>query len=122
MPKSKSLSDLLKLDQDHFSVSKIKEKYKIQINSSLKRFPQICILVKHLHESVVVYLPFLTDITNHQSFKNGIFPDELKLAEVILLFKKADSIYKINYRHVSLHLYISKVFERIILNQINKYI
>ena len=30
MPKSKSLSDLLKLDQDHFSVSKIKEKYKIQ--------------------------------------------------------------------------------------------
>ena len=29
MPKSKSLSDLLKLDQNHCSVSKIKEKYKI---------------------------------------------------------------------------------------------
>ena len=30
MPKSKSLSDLLKLYQDHFSVLKITEKYKIQ--------------------------------------------------------------------------------------------
>ena len=30
MPKSKSLSNLLKLYQDHFSVLKITEKYKIQ--------------------------------------------------------------------------------------------
>ena len=30
MPKSKLLSDLLKLYQDHFSVLKINEKYKIQ--------------------------------------------------------------------------------------------
>ena len=30
MPKSKSLSDLLKLQEYHFSVLKIKEKYKIQ--------------------------------------------------------------------------------------------
>ena len=100
---------------------KSKKSIKYKINSSLKRFRQICIPVKHLNESVVVYLPFLADIIN-QSFKNGIFPDELKLAEVILLFKKADPIYKINYRPISLHLYMSKVFERMILNQINKYI
>ena len=38
MPKSKSLSNLLKLYEDHFSVLRIKEKYKIQ---NLERFPQM---------------------------------------------------------------------------------
>ena len=46
-----------------------------------------CIPVSHLTESVDIYLPFLTDIMN-QSLKSFIFPDELKLAEVIPLFKK----------------------------------
>ena len=80
-----------------------------------------CIPVKYLTESVDIYQPFLTDIIN-QSLQNCIFPDELKLAEVIPLFKKADPFDKINYRSVSLHSHMSKVFERIIFNQINKYI
>ena len=55
-----------------------------------------CIPVKHLTESVDIYLPFLTDVIN-QSLKNGTFPDKPKLVEVIPLFKKADSFDKINY-------------------------
>ena len=80
-----------------------------------------CIPVKHLTESVDMYLSFLTDII-HQSLKNDIFPNELKLTEVIPLFKKADPFDKINYRPVSLLSYMSKVFEKIFFNQINKYI
>ena len=38
-----------------------------------------CIPVKHLAQSLDIYLPFFTDIIN-QSLKNGISPDELKLA------------------------------------------
>ena len=41
MPKSKSLSDLLKLYEDHCSVSKIKKNIKCKINSILERFPWI---------------------------------------------------------------------------------
>ena len=41
MPKSKSLSDLLKLYEDHFNVIKIKENIKCKVNSSLKSFPRI---------------------------------------------------------------------------------
>ena len=41
-----------------------------------------------------MYLPFPTDII-HKPHKNGIFPDELKLDEVIALFKKADQFDKI---------------------------
>ena len=47
---------------------------------------------------------------------------EQKLAEVIPLFKEADPFDKTNYRPVSLLSHISKVFERIIYNQINEYI
>ena len=68
-----------------------------------------------------IYLPLFTDIIN-DSLKRGIFPDELKLAEVIPLFKKADPFDKTNYRPVSSLSHISKVSERIIYNQINKYI
>ena len=80
-----------------------------------------CIPVSMLINSVDTYLPILTDITN-DSIKNGVFPDELKLAEVIPLFKKDDPFDKSNYRPVSLLSHMSKVFERIIYNQINEYI
>ena len=114
MPKSKSLSDLPKLYEDHFSVLKVKGKYKIQnklqfrevspdkvrkkIQSLNKKKSVIrpCIPVKYLTESVDIYLPFLTDIIN-QYLKNDIFPYELKSVEVMPLFKKADPFDKINY-------------------------
>ena len=54
--------------------------------------------------------------------KRGRFSDELKLAQVIPLFKKADPFDKTNYRTVSLLSHFSKVFERLIYNQINEYI
>ena len=68
-----------------------------------------------------IYLPLLTDIID-DSLKRGRFPDELKLAQVIPLFKKADPFDKTNYRTVSLLSHFSKVFERLIYNQINEYI
>ena len=68
-----------------------------------------------------IYLPFLADSTN-DSLERGVFPDELKLSEVIPLFKKADSFDKTNYRPVSLLSHISKFFERLIYYQINEYI
>ena len=76
---------------------------------------------KNLTESVIIYLPFLTDIID-QPLQNGKFSGKLKLAEVIPLFKKADLFDKINYQPVSLLLHMSKVFERIIFNEIDKYI
>ena len=68
-----------------------------------------------------VYLPLLTDIIN-DSFKRGIFPDEIKLAEVMPLLINTDPFGKTNCPTVSLLSHISKVFERVIYNQINEYI
>ena len=66
--------------------------------------------VKVLIDSVDAYLPIFTDITN-SSIRNGTIPEELKLAEVAPLFKKADPSDKVNYRPVSLLSHVSKVYE-----------
>ena len=49
------------------------------------------------------------------------FPDELKLADITPVFKKGDSNYVENYRPVSVLPVMSKVFERIMEQQIAPY-
>ena len=51
----------------------------------------------------------------------GISPDVLKLSKIILLFKKGDSFLLVNYRPISLLPTISKVFERVIHDEMYEY-
>ena len=51
----------------------------------------------------------------------GNFPDAFKLSKVIPLFKKGDSSLLVNYRPISLLPTISKVFERVIHDQMYEY-
>ena len=62
----------------------------------------------------------LTNATNH-TLQTNCFPDKLKQAEVLPIYKKLEPLEKENYRPVSLLPHISKVFERIICKQINTY-
>lgn len=62
----------------------------------------------------------LTLIIN-QSLTTGIFPDNLKIAKIIPLFKKNDRNKIENYRPISLLTTISKVFEKVIFTQISNY-
>ena len=59
--------------------------------------------------------------TVNQSLTTGIFPDNLKLVKVIPLFKKGDPTSINNYQPISLLPALSKIFERVIYNQINNY-
>jgi hypothetical protein len=64
--------------------------------------------------------PALTVIFN-QSLQNGIFPESLKLAKVIPLFKKNDPCIFDNYRPISLLPTFSKVIEKIVHKQLYQY-
>ena len=51
----------------------------------------------------------------------GLFPNKLKLAKVVPLFKKGDDKIVDNYRPLSLLPSISKLFEKIVFNQLFEY-
>ena len=76
-------------------------------------------ILKLLKDTCSVYL---TDCIN-SSINNCIFPSTLKWAEIIPIFKnKGDADNKENYRPISILPTISKVFERIMFDQINSFI
>ncbi len=52
----------------------------------------------------------------------GIFPDKLKIAKVIPLFKKDDENLFTNYRPISLLPTITKVFEKVIFKQLHQFV
>ena len=62
----------------------------------------------------------LTLIIN-QSLITGIFPEKLKLAKVIPLYKKDDKLMMGNYRPISLLTSISKLFEKVVFEQLSDY-
>ena len=62
----------------------------------------------------------LTIITN-QMLETGVFLDKLKVAKVIPLFKKGDPTLLTNYRPISLLPSLSKIFEKVIYQQLYAY-
>ena len=62
----------------------------------------------------------LTVIIN-QSLNTGIFPDKLKIAKVVPLYKKGDCYIIDNYRPISLLPSLSKIFEKIVFKQLYDY-
>ena len=62
----------------------------------------------------------LTLIIN-QSSTTGIFPTKLKIAKVLPYFKKDDIMLMDNYRPISLLTSTSKVFEKVVFNQLYDY-
>ena len=62
----------------------------------------------------------LTIIIN-QMLTTGIFPDAFKVSKVIPLYKKGDSSLLVNYRPISLLPTISKIFEKVIHDQLYDY-
>ena len=75
------------------------------------------IFLKQITTSIIKPLT----IVINQVLINGIFPDKLKIAKVVPIFKKGDCALTNNYRPISLLPAISKVIEKIIYNQLSLY-
>ena len=70
------------------------------------------------HEIIIAEL--LSHIANI-SFTTGIFPDHMKIAKVIPIYKSKDDKIISNYRPISLLPSFSKIFERLVYNRLYKY-
>ena len=68
----------------------------------------------------IISLPqtFIINLT----LKTGIFPDRLKYAKVVLLFKFGNRTNINNYRPISIPPAVSKIFEKIITSRLINYI
>ena len=65
---------------------------------------------------LITYLPILTNVIN-SSVKQNEFPNELKLADVLRIYKK-DPLNEEKSRFVSLLSHMYKVFDRLLYKQI----
>jgi hypothetical protein len=72
----------------------------------------------------LTYLHFLKPLTHvcNLSFRDGVFPDELKIAKVIPIFKNGDRKSVNNYRPVSILNCFSKIFEKLMSTRIIEFI
>ena len=130
-----NLESILENSSNHPSIEKIEQNFDSQelfsfqqvnetevkdivlkLNSS-KAISNGDIPVNILKETIDINIICLTRIIN-SSFQSKSFPDWLKSAEVTPIYKKNDDLDKENYRPVSILPVVSKVFERIMYNQI----
>ena len=74
-------------------------------------------LIKLMGSTIVYPISILIN----QSLHSGIFPDDLKIAKVLPIFKKKKQDEFENYRPISILPSLSKIFEKVVNNQILKY-
>ena len=76
------------------------------------------VLLKRLKETITTPL----SIIFNKSLEEGIFPESMKLADVVPLFKSQDRTECTNYRPISLLLTISKLLEKIVYCRMYRYL
>ena len=64
---------------------------------------------------------FVSDLFNF-CLKEDVYPDSLKVPEVIPIFKKGEQDKTTNYRSISLLSQFNKIFEKLLYSQIYSYL
>ena len=75
-------------------------------------------ILQHVNEALAVPLTHIVNL----SLKHGIFPDHLKKAKVIPIYKAGNRCDISNYRPISILPAFSKVYEKIIANRLINYL
>ena len=58
----------------------------------------------------------------NQSLQTGEFPNDMKLAEVVPLYKSKEHYFESNYRPISLLTTISKILEKVVYKRVYKFL
>ena len=130
-------TEKIKYFNNHPSIKTIKDKFRNSFNFKFE-FVSTDIVLRCINEidikksssgeisPAIIKLPkkeILIPITNciNKCISIKSFPGVLKVAYVIPVFKKEDPNNKANYRPISLLPIISKIFERVLFEQIEKF-
>jgi len=76
--------------------------------------------VRTLKLSKNLLAPLLSNVIN-KSICDGVFPNNLKIAKVVPIFKSGDREIRPNYRPISFLTYFSKIFEKVLYGRLNDY-
>ena len=75
-------------------------------------------IMKRCNNLIILQLTHLFNL----SLQQGVFPDQLKIAKVVPLFKGGDSMLISNYRPVSILPLFSKVLEKIVYSRVIEFV
>ncbi len=101
---------------DEITVLNLLSKINTSKSTGLDNLP-----AKFLKEAAPIISKPLTHIIN-LSIESGEVPKDMKMARVVPIYKKNSKTEAGNYRPVSILSVISKIFEKIMYNQLEKYI
>ena len=120
----------------HPSILKVKQKVKINKKFSFQSVSEDTVknVVKNLPSGKATVSEIPVDILKNsefcfseltkcinKAFNENKFPDTLKLSDIVPVFKKLDPTDKTNFRPVSVLPLLSKVFEKIMYDQLYEY-
>jgi len=120
LPQGEDTSEIMDQGED-WGFTHVGEQDVIKIIKSLKNKNSSghdCLTNRMLKREPHTFARLITSLIN-ESIDEGIFPDSLKAAKVIPVFKKGDRLNLNNYRPISLLPVLSKVFEKVINSQLN---
>ena len=133
---SDKINDIIKNYEKHPSICNIKTKYRGISSFSFRQVSveEVKKIIQDLKTNKAVGGEIPTKILKEREFtfdvltncinksiETGYFADSLKLANVAPVFKKEDPFDKSNYKPVSILPLLSKLYEKVIYNQLSYY-
>jgi hypothetical protein len=97
-----------------------------EVETIIKTLKEASPGIDGIHSKVIkaTYHKFISPLTHifNLSLSQGFFPNEMKIAKVVPLFKSGDSQHVTNYRPVSILPLFSKMFEKLMFNRLHNFI
>ena len=81
----------------------------------------LCVLFSAENWYITIYV-LSFELLGTLSLIHGVFPNELKIAKVIPLYKGGNARLFVNYRPVSVLSILSKIYERLMYNRLSEFI
>ena len=108
---------------DHFHFAHVSPKYVLSVIQSInaKKATGYDMMPPKLVKLSSPYLCYPLCTIINICIDQGVFPDSMKHAEIVPIFKKGDKMEKSNYRPVSILSCLSKIFEKILITQLSEY-